>query len=122
MSSPIKPPGGPTGPNAPDELEAPSKTNEASEAFQKTLDRTSATDDAAAAGASDPVVEVARDIRAGRIDVSTAIDRLVEQAMSSRMVESLTPAGRVELEAHLRRTLAEDPTLVSLARDLERGD
>ena len=122
MSSPIKPPGGPTGPSVPGEVEGPGKANEASEAFQKTLDRTSETDDAAAAGASDPVTEIAREVRAGRIDVDTAIDRLVERAMSTRMVESLTPAGRVELEAHLRRSLAEDPTLVSLARDLERGD
>jgi hypothetical protein len=70
----------------------------------------------------DAVAHVAEDVRAGRIDVATAIDQLVERAMASRTAEALPPARRTELEAFLRRSLAEDPTLVSLTRDLERGD
>lgn len=128
MTSPIKPPGGPSGSPSPDGVGGPGRAGqpkETSEAFRQTLDRTSGPEEApraAGASAADPVAQVAADLRAGRIDVDTALDRLVERAMSSRAVEALPPARRSELEAHLRRSLADDPTLVALTRDLERGD
>jgi len=134
MSSPIKPPGGPKGPPSPDDVSGAGGTDRShkpggpSEAFRQTLERPDATGDAqdvtggSAAQAADPLAGITDDLRAGRIDVDTAVDRLVERALESRSAEALPPARRSELEAFLRRSLADDPTLVALTRDLERGD
>lgn len=134
MSSPINPPGGPKDPSSPDELsgaegaDRSQKSQGPSEAFRQTLDRAEEAGDApnvagtTATNAADPLAAITDDLRAGRIDVDTAIDRLVERALESRSAEALPPARRGELEAFLRRSLADDPTLVALTGDLERGD
>lgn len=63
---------------------------------------------------------ISEDLRAGRIDSRQAIDRLVERALSAGPAAVLPPARRAELEALLRSTLAEDPTLASMQRELAR--
>lgn len=128
MSGPIKPPGGgPPGPSGPDGADGagkPQSVDGPSEAFRETLERT---DQASEAGASEapPQAEgiqaVADDLRAGRIDTSEAVERLVQRALESQAAEALPPAMRAELEQHIRRALADDPSLAALTKDLERG-
>jgi hypothetical protein len=120
MNSPIKPPGKPPGP--PPEISP--GAGEASETFQKALDGTAAADAAADVGpaiANEALSAIAADVAAGRIDVEAAVDQLVARALEGPTAAILPPAQRAELEAHLRRTLADDPTLAALTQDLERG-
>src|SRR5687768_5886572 len=132
MSTPIKGPGG-TSPGAGlPETEGPSgtKTGGASETFREALqgaektaqpEGASAAAEAAQVEGADPVALVAADLRAGRIDVATAVDRIVERAMASGPATALEPAARRELPDFLRQTLADDPSLQALTKDLERG-
>lgn len=62
---------------------------------------------------------IERDLRTGRIDVDEAIDRLVERALGR--AGELSAERRTELEVNLRNALREDPTLIALRKDLERG-
>lgn len=59
--------------------------------------------------------QVVADLKAGRIDATQAVDRLVERAVAN----SGLPEGalRTELESFLRTQLAEDPTLQGLAKE-----
>src|SRR5690606_31185359 len=63
--------------------------------------------------------ELEAELRAGRLDVDQAIDRLVARALED--ARELPAAHRAALEAQLREALSEDPTLVALRRDLERA-
>lgn len=137
MSSAIKPPGsgGPPGtgpiPGASTEVGGAKSVGGASsagasDAFRAELERSGA--DAAAAArpaASSARAEalraLAEEVRSGRIDARTAIDRLVERALGAGPAASLPPARRAELETLLRAALEEDPTLVAMQRDLARG-
>lgn len=74
----------------------------------------------AAAAPTTEVSRLAEELEAGRISVTQAVDTLVERALSSTMAAGLTPAGRAELEAHLRQSIAEDPSLQGIVRDLSR--
>ena len=134
MSTPIKGPGGASPGAGFPESDGPSgtKTGGASETFREALDGAEkAADPQGAAGAaptgasqidpSDPVALVAADLRAGRIDVATALDRIVERAMASGPATALEPAARRELQDFLRQALADDPSLLALTKDLERG-
>lgn len=133
MSTPIKGPGGaPPGAGLPDGAEGPGPTKGPSESFRDALegaDKAGGTEGAGAAGgaeanqveATGAVRELAADLRAGRIDISAALDKIVERAMASGPAAALGPAARRELEQFLRRQLADDPTLLALAKDLERG-
>lgn len=125
MTSPIKPPGG-TPPGAPDpsRVDGAGRAEGPRETFREALDRTSS--DAGPAGATAPpevtgVRAISDDVRTGRIDAEAAVDRLVARALSTPAARSLTEAARAELEADLRRSLAEDPTLLALTKDLARG-
>lgn len=62
----------------------------------------------------------AEDLRAGRIDPRQAVDRVIERALTTGLAAALPPVRRAELEALLRGLLAEDPTLVSMQKDLAR--
>lgn len=130
MSS-IKPPSGkPSGlPPATDASSAKSGAAKApSDAFRKVLDEPDA---AAAAGPSlgaaraaaprTDAVAIAQELRAGRIDAETAVNKLVEKALAKADAVGLPPAKRSDLEALLRDALASDPTLSQLSKDLERG-
>lgn len=113
-------PKGPGGPGVPDAPDAPSaKPTEAPrESFREVLDAPSG---AARTSATGPLASITDDLRAGKIDAATAIDRLVANALAGKDVAGLPPARRAELEAHLRAALAEDPALVALTKDLERA-
>lgn len=128
MSAPIKPPGGPSGPppgiggpegpGGPEASSGRPASEGASPAERPEAARpASGTEAAAPAG---PVREVAEALRAGQIDGAEAIDRLVQHALGAPGAQALSPALRSELEAHLRQTLADDPALAALVRDLDR--
>jgi hypothetical protein len=121
MSSPIKPPGKTPGVGPTPEA---GSTGKATETFQKALDETAAASAAAGpekAAAKNAISALAQEVAAGRIDVRNAVDQLVSRALESSTASALPPARRAELEAHLRRALADDPTLAALTQDLERG-
>jgi len=121
MSTPIKPPGGPAGVPPPDGSDGPSKVGEASEAFRTALDAV-APEAAPRPGAGlEGVAAVAAELRAGRIDATDAVERLLDRAVASHTAAALSPEQREGLRAHLRRVLAEDPSLIALTKDLERG-
>ena len=128
MSSPIKPPGsGP--PKPPDEVggaggpEGTQRTQGPSGAFREALDSAQGAEGASPAeGAKlEGIQAVADDLRAGRIDPSQAVEQLVQRALESPAAQALPPVLKGELEAHLRRTIAEDPSLATLIQDLERS-
>ena len=132
MSTPIKGPGGAAPGAGLPEAEGPSgtKTEGTSESFREALESADKSGEAGQASAAarteaspaaDPVSNVAADLRAGRIDVATALDRIVARAMESGPASALPPAQRRELEAFLRQSLADDPSLLALTKDLERG-
>lgn len=129
MSTPIKPPGGPTsGPGSidssgPEATSAPGAFEEAlssQDASTATGAETAGAETAGAAPseASAPVQALVEEVRAGRLDVDGAIDQLVDRALST--TTGLPPEHRQALEAQLRGALGEDPTLLALRRELER--
>jgi hypothetical protein len=65
-----------------------------------------------------PLEALAADLRAGRLTVDQAVERLLERAMEGG-VKALSGADRAALERHLRASLTDDPTLQRLVRDLE---
>jgi hypothetical protein len=132
MSSPIKPsdgsarpPGGPGGADgsAPAGQGGARRPDEAGHAFHGALERAGAggaPEGAAGVGRANPVEAIVEDLRAGHIDATDAVERLVQRALEGPAA-ALPPARRAELEAHLRRSLRDDPTLAALTRDLSRG-
>ena len=73
------------------------------------------------AGGPDAVPEVAAALRAGRITVGEAVDRLIDDALARHVGRALQPGG--ELEARLRRLLRDyagaDPLISAKIRRLE---
>lgn len=125
MSS-IKPPSGkPSGlPPPTDASSAKSGAAKApSDAFRTVLDEPGAASAAGSARAAPKTdaVAIAQELRAGRIDAETAVNKLVEKALARADAVGLPPAKRSDLEALLRDALASDPTLSQLSKDLERG-
>ncbi|NOY92407.1 MAG: hypothetical protein GXP55_14530 [Deltaproteobacteria bacterium] len=126
MTSPIKPPGGPPPPitatpeTGVEGLKAPD-VGQAREAFRQALDETPEAQAVEGPGALAPTEQLGADLAAGRVDRATAIDTLVAQSLAKPEVALLSPAGRVELETHLREALANDPGLSGLLDDLERS-
>lgn len=90
-----------------------------SEAFRKVLEEPVA--GAARAEPTSVAAALARDLRAGRLDSDTVVNKLVDKALAKSDAAGLSPAKRVELEAMLRDALLSDPTLSQLSKDLERG-
>jgi hypothetical protein len=109
MTGPIKPPGGGSfGVGGPGD---PSSTRAPGERFEATLDRVSAPkSDSIAPTPLAGARAISADLRAGRLEATAAVDRIVTEALSSPMALGLDPAARAELEAHLRSQLAEDPS------------
>ena len=124
MTAPIKPPGGP-GARTPD-LSAGGQVDKPSTSFRDVVGADEATKigagtegpEGAERAALDGIVE---DLAAGRIDQEAAIDRLVARALATPTAAALPPVRRAELEAFLRSRLAEDPTLIALTDDLQKG-
>ncbi len=105
MSDPIKPPDGPSGPDAP--TAQPDAVEGAPGEFKAAVDA------AAGPGAA------ADAVRAGTLDPSQAVEGLVQRALAT--ARGLPEAQRQKLEAQLRAALAEDPTLLALQEDLQRA-
>jgi len=114
MSTPIKPPGDPSAPDAAVGADAPEGADGAFEAV---------VDEARAAGRTDATPEatsgVLDDLSAGRLTPDEAIERLVERALSS--ARGLPESQRDALAAQLREALEADPTLLALREDLRRA-
>ncbi len=72
-------------------------------------------DAAASAGSTDPVMEIARELAAGKISPGQAVDRLIAQTMDSDMVSGAPENMRAALEETLRTMIETDPHLRSLA-------
>jgi len=125
MSTPIKPPGGPPGAPPPDQ--GPDKAGDAGEGFRDALAEASgvgesgAAPDVAEAVASRAVQAIADDLAAGRLDGAGTVEALVQRALASGAAASLTPERREALEAFLRQSLADDPSLAALAEELDGG-
>lgn len=72
-------------------------------------------------GAADPVTEVAAALRAGKLSVAEAVDRLIDDAITRRVGRAVEQGS--ELEARLRRVLRDyagaDPLISSKIRRLE---
>ncbi|MCS6798483.1 MAG: hypothetical protein NZ898_08130 [Myxococcota bacterium] len=75
----------------------------------------------AASGPPGGVADIVADLRAGRIDASIAVDRIVTRHIEAAAAAGLDPTMRADLEAHLRRMLADDPTLIAIQEDLARA-
>lgn len=123
MSTPIKPPGGPkaNGPNGEDAAPQGRVEGRSGELRSMVEDAERSVEGPTVGQAAEPnaLSSIERDMTAGRIDVEQAIDRLVARALE-RAAE-LPASQRAELEVNLRNALAEDPTLLALRKDLERG-
>ena len=90
------------------------------EAFRASLDSSQevAPTTASAAQGLGTVAELAGALKAGALEPSAVVDRLVEKALSAPAARGLTEAGRAQLERTLRTALAEDPTLLAMQADL----
>ena len=121
MTGPIKPPGGGSiGVGGPGD---PSGPRPSGERFEATLDRVSAPkSDSIAPTPLAGARAISADLRAGRLEASAAVDRIVAEALASPMAAGLDRTSLAELEAHLRSQLAEDPTLQSMTADLDRRE
>lgn len=122
MTGPVKPPVGPAGsvPTPSVEARTPAGTD-----FRAQLD---ASREASASVASARPVAKAGELdslvtamREGRIDAAQAVETLVARALDSETARGLSPSARAALEQHLRTTLADDPAMSQLVRDLERA-
>lgn len=136
MTSSIKPPGS-SAPQPPPSAKSPDEGSRAGGAdggvtapsFAEAAVRANASD--AAATSSRPSAELppppvtpfdalAAALTSGEIDTTDAVSALVERALDSPMAAALTDRGRERLAEHLRDSLANDPTLSGMVRDLER--
>lgn len=115
MSTPIKPPGGPSGAGGPEGPDT-AGVGEAEGSFRSVVE--GARPSGAAEGPA-ALQGLHADLAAGRVTPEAAIDRLVERAMAGAV--GLPDAQRAALESQLREALAGDPTLLALRKDLERG-
>jgi hypothetical protein len=73
-------------------------------------------DATASTGSTDPVMEIARELAAGKISPGQAVDRLIAQTMDTDMVSGAPKNMREALEKTLRTMIETDPHLRSLAR------
>lgn len=128
--SPIKPPDGRI-PGAGSTPPAPEGTGGVgrSGGFEAALERAERTaaagaaqaagvQQAASAGAADPIAELARAVRGGAISKEQALEQLIERAAGG-VQAVLSPAQRTELIAVLRSALQTDPALSALRDALE---
>lgn len=122
MSTPIKPPSrSPTAVAPPGDasddprVERPNAFREAVEGERGT----SEIPETSESWAPSPADSIRQDLAAGRISIDQALERLVQRALAA--AAPLPASDRSALEAQVRRSLAEDPTLLALRRDLERA-
>lgn len=132
MTTPIKPPSGPTAAAIASTLPDTDKLSEASRAgFREELEATHATAStsiegdgatttagAGGIGGPDPITEA---LRQGQISPAEAVNAMVQRALDSPLARTLAPNARAKLESALRTQLADDPALRSLVGDLDRA-
>ncbi|MCB9598265.1 MAG: hypothetical protein H6719_36465 [Sandaracinaceae bacterium] len=123
MSTPIKPPGTPTGVDGSSGLEDASATEGADGSFEAMVGSSveGASSPGSAVAVDDPSAlgALEADLMAGRATPEAAIEQLVQRALASS--SGLSGEHRAALEAQLRDALAGDPTLAALRKDLERA-
>ncbi len=124
MTTPIKPPASTPLP-APAENEQTSDGSAVGQASDAPVDKIDKLQqvpgELAVEAAADPVQVLALELKAGTIDVQTAVERLLERAVQGVGPGALSGEMREELENLLRAALRDDPNLVALGADLERG-
>jgi hypothetical protein len=64
------------------------------------------------------IAEVSADLRAGRINAQTALDRVVERVLDQQVGAHAPAAVREKLAAVLRQTLEDDPVLAAKVQSL----
>ena len=127
MTSPIKPPAGSPPIPALGKAVGPSGSDATGDAgaqgaeFAAALESqsTPALEGGSPLAGADGVSALAAELRAGSLSPAEALETLVQQALGAPEVALLAPAQRAELEAHLRSTLAEDPSMRDLVSDLK---
>lgn len=93
-------------------LDAPAL--ERSGGFAEALERGAPTANTSASSAAEGARSVA-------LSPHDAVNTLVAEALASPQARLLDPPARAALEQHLRATLADDPNLQQLVKDLERA-
>jgi hypothetical protein len=124
MSTPIKPPGGPSPADPSGSANGAGRVEGKAGELEKLVEGAASADAHQASEASSStrasrLEGLKADLAAGRIGVDEAIDRMVEHAL--RSAHGLPEAQRSALEAQIRTALLEDPTLIALRKDLRRG-
>jgi hypothetical protein len=71
-----------------------------------------------AGGRAEALRALATEVQAGRMDATTAVDKLVQRVLSESAAASLPPDHRARLEQVLRSQLANDPALLALQKNL----
>jgi hypothetical protein len=124
MNSPIKPPGGTPFSQSPEPVADVTGTEKPAETFREVLDELAPVGEVSNAkeASLDSVQAIADQLRTGKIDTSTALDRLVENALEDLSVGALPPEEKLELQKMLRVALQDDPTLAALTKDLRRQE
>lgn len=116
MTGPIKPPGGPKIPDV-----APAKSGQkAASTFSAAADSSQAeAQQTAQAGEVSTAAQIGADLEAGRISGPEAVEQMVQDLLDGPMAAQLTDEGKAALEAHLRQSLADDPSLVAMTKALD---
>ncbi len=123
MTSPIKPPGGPpAGVPGPEDIQGPAKPADAKgpeKTFKATLDAAAPPEATSKVAPAEEIRALAEAIKAGEINSTQAVDKLVSRALESPTAKLLTGAGRASLEAKLRQAIKDDPALSGLVEELD---
>ena len=119
MSTPIKPPGDPTGADSTTGVEDGNNVAAADGAFRSVVDEASAPESAASAESVGALSTLESDLSAGRATAESVVEQLVQRALAS--ATGLPEGERAALEAQLRQSLEGDPTLIALQEDLQRA-
>jgi hypothetical protein len=125
MTTPIKPPGQPSSfPEAADlervDPAQPGIEEAAGEQAPVEQAAVEAAPGAPAAAPADAIGQLAASLRAGEVDAAGAVERILERVLAQGSVPALPAGQRAQLEAMLRRALADDPTLSRMVGDLGR--
>jgi hypothetical protein len=124
MNTPIKPPGSTPFSQSPEPVADVTGTEKTNETFGDVLDELAQVSEVSQAKetAFDSVQAIADQLRTGEIDTPAALEKLVEDALQDLSISGLLPEEKLEIEKLLRAALQDDPTLIALAKDLERQE
>lgn len=124
MNAPIKPPSGTPFAPPPEPVADVAGTEKPNETFREVLDEIAPVGETSNARevSFDSVRTIADQLRAGEIDTSTALEKLVENTLEDLSIRTMHMEERLEIEKLLRAALQDDPSLVALAADLRRRE